>query len=257
MIKGKLFCITGSLENFSLKKEAYEEIIHHGGNFTDKITNACDFLILGAKGNPNYAQGRKGNKQLKAEKWASQGLPIRIISENQFVGFLEASEEVNSEDWGKDLSAQTVKRSSVEKYTENGLEITTCFWPPKPEFKQVLRIEFKTHRTDESIISWWRAPLRATEKVLDTANLRRLIRTEVIPSNWIETNPTNSTDMVLSCRIIALLETEEQKNAAPEIVKTLAALFVETNIGATLSLRIWDETYRYGNYWIKKLSPNN
>jgi hypothetical protein len=253
MIKDKLFCITGGLENFPVKKDAYSEIIHHGGNTTDRISNACDFLILGAKGNPNYAQGKKGNKQLKAEKWATQGYPIKIISENQFVALLEDSEELCEEYWGSNLTGQNKQRSPIQRYTKDGLEISKAIWSPKPNINQVLRVGFKTHETDESIIDKWRTPLQKTKSIL--TDLKNSVRTEVIPIGWIDSDRKSSStgNVILSCRIIALLSTSEQKDKTEEIVDAITSLLVENQIEGTLSLRVWDETYRYGKYWIEKL----
>lgn len=255
MIKNKLFCITGGLENFPVKKDAYEEITHHGGNTTDRITNACDFLILGAKGNPNYAQGKKGNKQLKAEQWATQGYPIKIISENQFVALLEESEELSEDSWGTNLTGQNKQRSLIQRFTKDGLEISKAAWSPTPNINQVLRIGFKTHESDESIIDKWRTPLQKIKSILTENDLKNSVRTEVIPIEWIggARESFNTGNVILSCRIIALLNTPEQKDKAEEIVEAITAQLVENGIEGTLSLRVWDETYRYGKYWIEKL----
>lgn len=256
MINGKLFCITGGLENFPLKKDAYEEIMHHGGNTTNKVSSACDFLILGAKGNPNYAQGEKGNKQLKVENWAAKGYSIKIISENQFVSLLEDSEELNEENWGTDLSGQKTNTPCIDNSTKNGLEISSAFWPPKPNLRQVLRIGFKTHEADESIIGKWRDPQKKIKSILTEADLKHSIRTELIPASWSgnEQKKPSSENLVLSCRIIALLDSTERKDRAKDIATAITALLIENNCEGMLSLRIWDETYRYGKYWIKKLT---
>lgn len=254
MIKNKLFCITGGLENFPLKKDAYEEIRHHGGNTTDSIKNTCNFLILGAKGNPNYSQGEKGNKQLKAETWAAQGHPIKVISENQFVGMLEACEELSEESWGVDVSGESSSRPSIERNLINGIEISKLYWTPKPNIRQVLRVEFKSHRSDEEIIELWRPSLQKTKSILGNHNLKNSVRTEVIPATWFDgAKSCDDEDVILSCRIIALLETPEERALAQEIAEDITNSLFENEIEGKLSLRIWDETYRYGRHWIKKL----
>lgn len=210
---------------------------------------------MGAKGNPNYAQGKKGNKQLKAEQWAIQGYPIKIISENQFVALLEDSEELSEENWGSNLTGQNKQRSPIQRYTKDGLEISKAIWSRKPNINQVLRIGFKTHETDESIIDKWRTPLQKTKSILTEYDLKNSVRTEVIPIGWIDSDrkSSNTENVILSCRIIALLNTPEQKDKAEEIVEIITSLLVENQIEGTLSIRVWDETYRYGKYWIEKL----
>ncbi len=255
MIKDKLFCITGGLENFPVKKDAYEEIRHHGGNTTDSITNACEFLVLGAKGSPNYAHGKRGKKQLKAEQLAAQGYPIRIISENEFIALLEDSEELSEAKWGTNLADQNRQRSPIQKYTKDGLEISKAVWSPKRNVKQIVRVGFKTHESDESIISRWRTPLQKTKSILTEHNLKNSVRTEVIPIEWIDNDRESFKpgNVILSCRILALLSTPEQKDRAEDIVEAITSQLVENGIEGTLSLRVWDETYRYGKYWIEKL----
>ncbi len=255
MINGKLFCITGGLGNFPLKKDAYEEILHHGGDTTDKITNACDFLILGAKGNPNYAQGKRGNKQLKAEAWAAKGYPIKVISENQFIALLESTEELSEEAWGKNLIGLNAPSPGIERNTRDGLEISSSFWIPKESIHQVLRIEFTTGETDKSIIDNWHKPLQKIKAILSSYDMKNLIRTELIPAGWARDDSSRFLPdrFLLTCRIIALLDTAERKERAHEIIEDATRLLIEHNMEGKLSLRIWDESYRYGKYWINKL----
>ena len=73
-LKGKIFVLTGSLENFS-RESAGDEIRVRGGRVTSSISKKTDFVIAGA--NP-------GSKYKKAEQ-----LGITILDERSFVDLLK------------------------------------------------------------------------------------------------------------------------------------------------------------------------
>lgn len=82
---GKRCIITGTLRNFS-RKEALQQIADCGGIIGDSITKNTHYLILGA--NEKDIPGYKSTKQKRAEKLASEGFNIKIISEEEFCALL-------------------------------------------------------------------------------------------------------------------------------------------------------------------------
>ena len=86
MIKGKHFAITGILA-FYKRKDAYDQIDVHGGYSHGNVTKNTDYLVVGYY-RPNSIHGGKSNKTRLAEKYIRQGMNIKIIKEDEFLGML-------------------------------------------------------------------------------------------------------------------------------------------------------------------------
>lgn len=65
-----------------------QAVIDRGGMCHDIVTKDTDFLVLGQEGFRGYQAGHKSSKMRKAEEMRSEGLPIEIISEADFLGML-------------------------------------------------------------------------------------------------------------------------------------------------------------------------
>lgn len=86
-IEGKTFCITGSLE-YGLKEDLSAEITDRGGLVSDVLRKNTDYLIVGCKGSRAWAFTRYGRKVEKAVSMRKAGSCIQLVSEKDFVSFL-------------------------------------------------------------------------------------------------------------------------------------------------------------------------
>lgn len=86
LIKGKHFAITGILA-FYKRKDAYDQIDVRGGYSQSNVTKNTDYLVIGYY-RPNSIHDGKSNKTRLAEKYIRQGLKIKTIKEDEFLGML-------------------------------------------------------------------------------------------------------------------------------------------------------------------------
>ena len=275
MFKGKTFCITGKLENFHTKKEAWLEIAHHGGNTVDSLNYDCDYLILGALGNDNYAYGSKGRKQEKAESMIAEGYQIRIITENQLLTMLENAEEVPLEQHGviveKSKSGNPTglkpQIMSTEVETPGGtLHISEGYSSKITHSRQILRILFQSSPVCKEIAITTREKLKELKTELRQLGCKNSVRTEILPVNWgisiiigLEDIPfppkkvEDNEECLMSSKILVAMSTSSIKSMGGELAEKFKHFFVQQNLGGELSIRIWDEGYRYGKYWLNRL----
>ena len=76
--------ITGELQQIS-DRDAMQRIADCGGHNADNVTRKTDLLIVGSGSDPE----KKSGKVKKAEEYIAKGLPIRIITEEQFLNMLD------------------------------------------------------------------------------------------------------------------------------------------------------------------------
>jgi len=81
--KGKSFVFTGKLAAMT-RAEATAKVEALGGVAKGAVTKTLDYLVIGDDGSPLYGGGKKGSKQVAAEKLIAAGAPTRIISEADF-----------------------------------------------------------------------------------------------------------------------------------------------------------------------------
>jgi len=260
-VAGSVFCITGRLENFPTKAAAFEEIARRGGSAAKSLTTECNYLVLGAKGNENYAYGTKGTKQKRAEEWISRGHPIRIVTENQFVGMIEASEEVPDSERGKVLGdGPSVGRRPVTREEIGSLRCSEAFWEPAPSSRQVLRITYESEPLSNEKAQERRRMFQAMKAESRELGLKSSVRTELYPAGWSLSIDQYGEchflpeDVVLAVRIVAELDNDETKAAGRQLAQQIKERIAALALGGDLSLRIWDETYRYGRHWLEKLN---
>lgn len=84
---GKSFLFTGKL-NTMVRDEAEAKVTGAGGKNSGSVTAKLDYLVIGDEGSPLYGNGRKGSKQVAAEKLVEKGAGIKIISETAFLQML-------------------------------------------------------------------------------------------------------------------------------------------------------------------------
>lgn len=94
---GKTFLFTGKLATMT-RDQATAKVTVAGGANAGSVTAKLDYLVIGDEGSPLYGAGRKGSKQVAAEKLVAKGAAIRIISETAFLQMLAGGEREFSAD---------------------------------------------------------------------------------------------------------------------------------------------------------------
>ena len=96
-LEGASFVFTGKLMTMQ-RSEAQGKVTKAGGANSNSVTKKLHYLVIGDEGSPLYGQGRKGSKQLKAEKFNEEGAGIKVISETAFLQMLAGEKREFSED---------------------------------------------------------------------------------------------------------------------------------------------------------------
>jgi hypothetical protein len=96
-LKGQSFLFTGKLATMQ-RSEATKKVTGANGKNASGVNAKLDYLVIGDDGSPLYGAGRKGSKQLDAEKLISAGAPIKIISETAFLQMLAGEQRTFSGD---------------------------------------------------------------------------------------------------------------------------------------------------------------
>lgn len=109
---GQSFLFTGKLATMTRDESTRKVSAAHGKNASG-VNAKLDYLVIGDEGSPLYGAGRKGSKQLAAEKLAGQGAPIKIISETAFLQMLAGEQRTFSEDTTT-LGCETLWRMATE-----------------------------------------------------------------------------------------------------------------------------------------------
>jgi DNA polymerase-3 subunit epsilon len=84
---GRSFVFTGELSSMK-RREAMQQVVDRGGACHDAVKRSTDYLVLGQEGFLGYQAGHKSTKIRKAEAQQAKGLPISIISEENFLNML-------------------------------------------------------------------------------------------------------------------------------------------------------------------------
>jgi hypothetical protein len=90
---GQTFLFTGKLATMT-RGEAKKKVTGAGGLSSSGVTAKLDYLVIGDEGSPLYGGGRKGSKQVKAERLIEAGSAMQIISETAFLKRLAGEESV-------------------------------------------------------------------------------------------------------------------------------------------------------------------
>ena len=84
---GASFLFTGTLSTMT-RSEAKKKVTGAGGANSSGVTKKLNYLVIGDEGSSLYGNGRKGSKQVKAEKLIEAGAEMKIISETAFLQML-------------------------------------------------------------------------------------------------------------------------------------------------------------------------
>lgn len=93
----KTFLFTGKLSTMT-RGEAEAKVTAANGKNAGSVTGKLDYLVIGDEGSPLYGNGRKGSKQVSAEKLIAEGAGIKIISETAFLQMLVGEQREFSAD---------------------------------------------------------------------------------------------------------------------------------------------------------------
>lgn len=96
-LESKSFLFTGKLSTMT-RGEAEAKVTAAKGKNAGSVTAKLDYLVIGDEGSPLYGNGRKGSKQVSAEKLIAAGAGIKIISETAFLQMLVGEQREFSED---------------------------------------------------------------------------------------------------------------------------------------------------------------
>ena len=94
---GASILFTGKLATMT-RSEAEKKVQVAGGTVAKAVARTLDYLVIGDEGSPLYGAGRKGSKQVGAEKLIAAGSPMKIISETAFLQMLAGEQREFSAD---------------------------------------------------------------------------------------------------------------------------------------------------------------
>lgn len=115
-LQQKSFVFTGKLATMT-RAQAQKMVKDANGKKGSGVNGKLDFLVIGDEGSSLYGGGRKGSKQLAAEKVIEKGADLKIISETAFLQMLAGESVEVDEDaalsgcerlWGMATSAGPV-----------------------------------------------------------------------------------------------------------------------------------------------------
>lgn len=86
---GKRFCLTGNFA-FGSRSKCTQVIEAHGGEVADSVTRALDYLVIGSMASDEWAHSSYGRKVETAVKHQEKGMPLLIISEEQWAEALDS-----------------------------------------------------------------------------------------------------------------------------------------------------------------------
>jgi hypothetical protein len=96
-LKGQSFLFTGKLATMQ-RADAERKVSAANGKNASAVNAKLEYLVIGDEGSPLYGGGRKGSKQVAAEKLVGQGAAIKIISETAFLQMLAGEQRTFSAD---------------------------------------------------------------------------------------------------------------------------------------------------------------
>ena len=87
-VRGRCCCLTGDF-NYGTKDEVKKYIMGFGGRISSGVTKETNVLIVGEKGNANWAHGKYGRKVEVALLARKEGKDICIIAEKDFFRLMQ------------------------------------------------------------------------------------------------------------------------------------------------------------------------
>ncbi len=96
-LEGASFLFTGKLATMT-RSVAQKKVIAANGTNVKGVSGKLAYLVIGDEGSALYGGGRKGSKQVKAEKLNAGGADIKIISETAFLQMLAGKQRKVDDD---------------------------------------------------------------------------------------------------------------------------------------------------------------
>jgi NAD-dependent DNA ligase len=90
---GSVFCLTGDFV-YAAREICARAIESRGGIIKNSVTKKLNYLIVGGLGSPEWKHGSFGTKIEQAMRHKSDGLPLLIVHEDQWISSLQLSHEV-------------------------------------------------------------------------------------------------------------------------------------------------------------------
>lgn len=94
---GKSFLFTGKLATMT-RDQAEAKVVAAKGANASGVSPKLDYLVVGDDGSPLYGNGKKGSKQVAAEKLIAKGEKVKVISETAFLQMLSGQTRTVSAD---------------------------------------------------------------------------------------------------------------------------------------------------------------
>lgn len=113
---GAKFLFTGTLATMT-RSEAKKKVTAAGGANASGVAKSLDYLVIGDEGSPLYGNGRKGSKQVKAEKLIEAGSAMKIISETAFLQMLSGKARSADDDTSKAGAARIWEMATTGEAT--------------------------------------------------------------------------------------------------------------------------------------------
>ena len=254
-MRNKIFCITGKLGTFAQKKDAYTQIMQHGGVATDSLNKSCNYLVIGSKGNSNWTTAKKGGKLLKTESWIEEGIKIKIITEEDLHLLLENNEIVEgSAEWHnmkKSGKSWEIKSPKVIKEEFADFVLSTNLNSDSDiQGSYIFKIDYSIKCTYEEEEKY-RAQIVAFNQEFLSLELPNLINISSKPALW-----EGLGDMVyvqLSKVFLVNPEEIDIHKKAHVILEEIKNNQSESKYKQRLSLRLWHTQSYYGYKWNEEL----
>ncbi len=78
------FVFTGKMDNMK-RDDAIQRVVNVGGEWNSSLDRSTDYVVVGQQAYEDYLNGEKSSKLERVETLLSQGFPIEIISEEDFL----------------------------------------------------------------------------------------------------------------------------------------------------------------------------
>lgn len=89
VLSGCSFCVTGDVQDKG-RDEVERMILEHGGEFKTSVSRKTTFLVVGTYS--DYPPGYVSGKSKKANELIEQGVPIQILSSDDFLALMQSPE---------------------------------------------------------------------------------------------------------------------------------------------------------------------
>ena len=246
-MKGKTFCITGTMTRFPHKKDAWQEICMRGGKAVDELEANCDYLIV----SDGFLMS---NKARKAARWIEAGRPIIVLTETEFCALLEVSPIVSESQRGEVRKKDQKPVSKVhEVYQRGEVEYDVACSEIPENTNAVFRYTYSSGTpglnvsiTPDGISTWACVPEADRKFASLLSDVVKTLHSQRIPCD-IAIFPTVSGISI----DLTVIFPSGFIGEAERLFTHLSDAVPESP--ARVKYRLWTESERYGRYWCNKL----